>query len=219
MLATEEITRVAMPRIGDGAPDFEALTSKGPLRLSDFKGSWLVFFSHPADFTPVCTTEFMAFTDRYPEFQQRNVQLLGLSVDSVQAHIAWLRNIEEKTGKKVPFPVVADLTRDVATKYGMLHPGQSTTETVRAVFLIDPEQKIRAIIYYPLTTGRSMDEILRLVDALQTTDKNKVSTPANWQPGEKVILPAPATQEAAQERVEERNGAEVIDWYFAKKTL
>ncbi|MBI4307610.1 MAG: peroxiredoxin [Chloroflexi bacterium] len=218
MLAVEQATVTTMPRIGDKAPDFEAQTTHGTIRQSDFHGSWLVFFSHPADFTPVCTTEFMAFADLYPEFQKRNTQLLGLSVDGVQAHIAWIRNIEEKSGKKVPFPVVADIGQEVSLKYGMVHPGQSKTETVRAVFVIDPEQTIRAIIYYPLTTGRNMQEVLRLLDALQTTDKHKVSTPANWKPGDKVIVPPPATQEAASERAKDKS-LEVVDWYFAKKPL
>ncbi len=208
---------VSMPRLGEKAPEFEAPTTHGVLKLSDFKGSWLIIFSHPADFTPVCTTEFMAFAQLYPELKKRGVELMGLSVDSVTSHIAWVRNIEEKTGVKIPFPVIADLNKDVSMKFGMVHPGQSKTETVRCVFVIDPNQVIRLILYYPLTTGRNMDEILRVVDALQTTDANKVATPANWRPGDMVIVPPPSTQEMAEERLNQ--GYECVDWYFCKRKL
>ncbi len=208
---------VSMPRLGEKAPEFEAPTTHGVLNLSDFKGSWLIIFSHPADFTPVCTTEFMAFAQLYPELKKRGVELMGLSVDSVTSHIAWVRNIEEKTGVKIPFPVIADLNKDVSMKFGMVHPGQSKTETVRCVFVIDPNQVIRLILYYPLTTGRNMDEILRVVDALQTTDANKVATPANWRPGDMVIVPPPSTQEMAEERLNQ--GYECVDWYFCKRKL
>lgn len=211
----EEMVR--LPRLGEKAPEFEAITTQGNLKLSDFKGSWLILFSHPADFTPVCTTEFIAFSDIYDELQKRNVNLLGLSIDSVYSHISWVRNIEEKLGKKIPFPVIADLNKDVAMKYGMVMPGESKTETSRCVFVIDPEGTMRAMIYYPLTTGRNMDEILRLIYGLQTTDKHHVATPANWRPGESVIVPPPATQEAAEERVKE--GYECKDWYFCQKKL
>ena len=153
----EEI--ISFPRVGEMAPSFEAVTTHGTLRLEDFKGSWLVLFSHPADFTPVCTTEFIAFSQAYPEFQKRGAELLGLSVDSVSSHIAWARNIQEKTGVKVPFPIIADLSKEVSIKYGMIHPGESKTETIRCVFIIDPDQVIRAILYYPLTTGRNISEI------------------------------------------------------------
>jgi peroxiredoxin (alkyl hydroperoxide reductase subunit C) len=187
------------------------------MKLEDFKGMWLILFSHPADFTPVCTTEFIAFANIYEELKKRNVELLGLSVDSVSSHIAWIRNIEEKMGVKIPFPVIADLNKEVAAKFGMIHPGQSKTETVRCVFVIDPDSKIRAILYYPLTTGRNMNEILRIVDALQTTDKNKVATPANWKPGDPVVVPPPTTQEAAEERV--KAGYDCKDWYLCFKKL
>jgi peroxiredoxin (alkyl hydroperoxide reductase subunit C) len=193
------------------------MTTHGKLKLSDFRGSWLVMFSHPADFTPVCTTEFIAFAKIYDELQKRNVQLLGLSVDSVSSHIAWIRNIEEKFGVKIPFPVIADLDKKVSQLYGMIMPGESKTETARCVFVIDPNGIVRAMIYYPLTTGRNTDEILRLIDALQTTDKHHVATPANWRPGDDVIVPPPATQEAAEERL--REGYECKDWYFCKKKL
>jgi len=214
----EEVRQeVGFPRLGEPAPDFEAVTTQGVIRLEDYKGSWLVLFSHPADFTPVCTTEFIAFAEIYSELQKRGAELLGLSVDSVSSHIAWLRNIEEKMGVKIPFPVIADLNRDVARRYGMIHEGQSKTETVRCVFVIDPQQIIRAIIYYPLTTGRNMAEILRLIDALQTTDQHGVATPANWKPGDKVIVPPPNTMEMAEERL--KAGYECRDWYLCFKKL
>jgi len=206
---------ISFPRLGDPAPAFEAATTHGMLKLGDFKGSWLILFSHPADFTPVCTTEFIAFAEIYLELQKRGVELLGLSVDSVSSHIAWVRNIEEKTGVKIPFPIIADLSKEVSLAYGMIHPGQSKTETVRCVFVIDPNQIIRTILYYPLTTGRNMDEIVRIVDALQTRDKYTVATPANWRPGDMVIVPAPNTQEMAEERL--KQGYECVDWYLCKK--
>jgi peroxiredoxin (alkyl hydroperoxide reductase subunit C) len=213
----EEKKAVHLPLLGDPAPDFEAVTTFGTLRLSDFKGSWLVLFSHPADFTPVCTTEFIAFAEIYDELKKRNTELLGLSVDSVSSHIAWARNIEEKVGVKIPFPIIADLSKEIATKYGMLHPGQSKTETVRCVFIIDPEGILRAMLYYPLKNGRNMDEILRLIDAFQTSDQYQVATPANWRPGDKVIVPPPNTQEMAEEQMKE--GYECVDWYLCKKKL
>jgi peroxiredoxin (alkyl hydroperoxide reductase subunit C) len=193
------------------------VTTYGKLKLSDFEGTWLILFSHPADFTPVCTTEFIAFAEIYPEFQKRGVVLMGLSIDSVYAHIAWIRNIEEKIGVKIPFPIIADLNKEVATAYGMLMPGESSTETSRCVFIIDPKGVLRAMIYYPLTTGRNIQEILRVIDALQTSDEHKVATPANWKPGDKVIIPAPKTQEGAENRIDE--GLEYIDWYLCKKSL
>jgi len=217
---TEETTveKLIMPRIGDLAPDFEADTTHGKKKLSkDYKGKWVILFSHPADFTPVCTTEFVAFAEIYPELQKRNVDLIGLSIDSNYSHIAWVRRIKEKLGVDIPFPIIADLKMEVANKFGMIHPGESTTAAVRAVFIIDPERVIRAIIYYPLNAGRNMQEILRLLDALQTADKHKVSLPANWKPGEKVIVPPPTTQQAAEARMKE--GYECIDWFLCKKKL
>jgi peroxiredoxin (alkyl hydroperoxide reductase subunit C) len=213
----ESKQEIRLPRLGEPAPDFEAPTTHGTIRLEDYKGSWLVLFSHPADFTPVCTTEFMAFAEIYEELQKRGVELLGISVDSITSHIAWVRNVEEKAGVKIPFPIIADLNKEVAERFGMVHPGQSKTETVRCVFVIDPNQIVRAMIYYPLTTGRNMAEILRLIDALQTTDEHKVATPANWKPGDTVIVPPPNTQEMAEERL--KQGYECIDWYFCKKKL
>jgi len=212
-----EEKHVGLPRLNQPAPAFEAPTTHGTLRLSDYEGSWLILFSHPADFTPVCTTEFIAFAEIYPELQKRGVELLGLSVDSVYAHIAWIRNIEEKMGVKIPFPVIADLNKEVASAYGMVMPGESTTEASRCVFVIDPKGLVRAMIYYPLTSGRNMQEILRLIDSLQTSDKYQVATPANWKPGDKVIIPAPKTQEAAEVRLSE--GHECVDWYLCKKNL
>ena len=208
---------ISLPLLGDPAPDFEAITTKGMVRLGDYKGKWLVLFSHPADFTPVCTTEFIAFSELNDEFKKRNTELLGLSVDSVSSHIAWARNIEEKTGVKISFPIIADLNREVATKYGMVHPSQSTTATVRCVFVIDPEGILRLILYYPLTNGRNMAEILRMIDAFQTSDKHKIATPANWKPGDKVVVPPPKTQEEAEKRLKE--GYECADWYLCKKEL
>lgn len=224
MMTTDEEVRVGLPRLNEPAPGFEAVTTHGKVRLSDFEGSWLILFSHPADFTPVCTTEFMAFAEIYPELQRRHTELLGLSIDSVYSHIAWVRNVEEKTGVTIPFPVIADLDRKVATAYGMVMPGESKTETSRCVFVIDPNGVLRAMIYYPLTTGRNMDEILRLLDALQIADANKVATPANWRPGDKVIIPTPPTVEVAAERMSEEfatrtEGFERVDWYLCKKSV
>lgn len=224
MTESQEESRTGLPRLNEPAPDFEAVTTQGIVRLSDFEGSWLVLFSHPADFTPVCTTEFMAFAGIYPQLQERHTELLGLSIDSVYSHIAWVRNIEDKTGVHIPFPVIADLDRKVATAYGMVMPGESKTETSRCVFVIDPRGVLRAMIYYPLTTGRNMDEIVRLVDALQMADANQVATPANWRPGDKVIIPTPPTVEVAAERVsaefaQKTEGLECVDWYLCKKSV
>lgn len=207
----------AFPRLNEPAPQFSAKTTHGALSLSDYKGKWVVLFSHPADFTPVCTTEFIAFARKFEEFQKRNTQIIGLSIDSVYSHIAWVRNIEQNFGIKIPFPVIADLDMSVAKQYGMVHPGASDSSAVRAVFVIDPRQNLRAMIYYPLTNGRNIDEILRLVEALQATDKHSVATPENWHPGEQVIVPPPQTQAEAEKRV--REPYEVTDWYFSKKDL
>ena len=208
----------SLPRLGMPAPPFQAETTHGTLRLEDFKGSWLILFSHPADFTPVCTTEFIEFAKIAPDLRRRGVELLGLSIDSTYSHIAWVRNIERLFNVKIPFPVIADINKEVATLYGMIMPGESKTETSRCLFVIDPNQVVRAMIYYPLTTGRNMDEIVRLIDALQTTDKHGVATPANWRPGEQVIVPPPRTIEAAAARTE-MPGITCTDWYFAKKDL
>jgi peroxiredoxin (alkyl hydroperoxide reductase subunit C) len=215
--AEEGVETAGMPRIGERAPDFQALTTHGPLSMSDLRGQWVVLFSHPADFTPVCTTEFVALARLAEEFAKRNVKLVGLSVDSIHSHLAWLRNIEEKLGVKIPFPVIADVGMKVANKFGMIQPEASTTAAVRALFVIDPEGFIQAITYYPLQTGRSTDEILRLVDALQTTHQHYVATPADWRPGEKVIVPPPLTQEQVEEL--QRSDYEKIDFYLMKRNL
>ncbi|MDI6885170.1 MAG: peroxiredoxin [archaeon] len=216
-LEEKKIEEVHLPLLGDQAPDFEADTTFAKLRLKDFRGKWLVLFSHPADFTPVCTTEFIAFAKIHDELKKRNTELMGLSIDSVSSHITWIRNIEEKVGVRIPFPIIADLSKEIAMKYGMIHPGQSSTATVRCVFVIDPEGILRAMLYYPLTNGRNMDEILRIIDAFQTTDKHGVATPANWRPGDEVVVPPPKTQEMAEKRMTE--GYECIDWYLCKKKL
>lgn len=209
----------SLPRIGEAAPDFTAETTQGTLSLASLRGKWVVLFSHPADFTPVCTTELVDFARRYADFQQVNTQLVGLSVDSIYAHIAWARSMEQNFGIPIPFPIIADIDTKVAQLYGMIHAGASSTATVRAVFVIDDKGMVRAMIYYPLTTGRNVAEILRLVNALQVSDANNISTPANWQPGESVIVPAPRTMEGAARRAEGEGDMEVHDWYFAKKTL
>jgi peroxiredoxin 2/4 len=207
----------AMPRLNEPAPDFEARTTHGVKKLSDYKGKWLVLFSHPADFTPVCTTEFMAFARAYPEFRKIGAELLGLSIDSYYAHVAWVRNIKEKFGMDIPFPIIEDLSMKVANAYGMIQPGASDTSAVRATFIIDDRGILRAMVYYPMTNGRSIAEFVRLIQALQTSDANGVATPEGWQPGDKVIVPPPATAEAAEARMNE--GYECTDWYFCKKDL
>jgi peroxiredoxin (alkyl hydroperoxide reductase subunit C) len=206
-----------LPRLNEPAPDFEAPTTHGPKKLSDYRGKWLILFSHPADFTPVCTTEFVAFAQNYDKFQALNADLLGLSIDSNFSHIAWMRNIEENFGVKVKFPVVADLQMKVAKAYGMIHPGASDTSAVRAVFFIDPEGILRAMVYYPLTNGRSVAEFLRLLQSLQTSAQYSCATPEGWQPGDQVIVPPPATMEAAEKRMTEDYDRK--DWYFSKKNL
>ncbi|HVA65083.1 MAG TPA: peroxiredoxin [Terriglobales bacterium] len=211
-------TNHSLPRINEPAPDFEVKSTHGMIRLSDYKGKWVMLFSHPADFTPVCSTEFMAFAHRFPEFQALNVQPIGVSIDSVFSHIAWVRSMEETGNVKIPFPIIADLDMKVAQSFGMIHPGTSDTAPVRAVFFIDPKQVIRAILYYPQSTGRSVDELLRVFDALQTTDANGVSTPADWKRGGAVVMPPPQTQADAEKRVADRS-LHVKQWYLAEKTL
>jgi peroxiredoxin 2/4 len=212
-----EETVPSFPVLGEPAPDFEAETTQGPIKLSDLKGKWVVLFSHPADFTPVCTTEFMAFAAIHDELAELNVKLIGLSIDSLSSHLAWVHNIKEKMGVSVPFPIIADLNMKVAKKYGMIHPGQSSTVTVRCVFFIDDKGTMRAMIYYPLQNGRFMPEIIRLVKALQTTDQYKVSTPANWQPGDKVVVTPPKTIAELDKRLDE--GYECKDWYLCYKKI
>lgn len=221
----QETTRI--PTIGEIAPAFTAETTQGPIKFpDDYKGKWVILFSHPADFTPVCTTEFVTFAGMQGEFKKLNCELIGLSIDSTQSHIAWLRNIKEKVefrgikNPEVTFPVIADIKMEVSKKYGMLQPAASDTKAVRAVFFIDPGSKIRALIYYPLSNGRNFDEIKRLLIAMQTSDKYSIATPADWRPGEEVLVPPPGSCGAAKERVE---GAgkdyRCIDWYLCFKKL
>lgn len=205
------------PTLNEEAPFFEANTTHGFKKLSDYAGQYLVLFSHPADFTPVCTTEFIAFARNYDKFKALNCELLGLSIDSTYSHLAWVRNMKEKLGVDIPFPIIEDLSMKVAHLYGMIHPGAGDTSTVRAVFVIDDRAILRAMIYYPKDNGRSVNEILRLVKALQTTDKHEVATPEGWQPGDKVIVPPPKTADEAEQRLEE--GYECVDWYLCKKEL
>ncbi|MEJ2347544.1 MAG: peroxiredoxin [Gammaproteobacteria bacterium] len=217
MTSNIEAQSPGMPQLNAPAPAFEAKTTHGVKKLSDYKGKWLVLFSHPADFTPVCTTEFMAFAQAYPEFQKLNCELLGLSIDSYYSHVAWIRNIKEKFGVEIPFPIIEDLSMNVARAYGMIHPGAADTSAVRATFIIDDKGILRAMVYYPMTNGRSIPEFVRLVAALQTSDKHKIATPAGWQPGDKVIVPPPGSAEDAEKRMDE--GYECTDWYFCKKAL
>lgn len=210
-----------MPLIGDKAPDFKAVTTQGEINFpSDYKGKWVILFSHPADFTPVCTTEFMTFASMMGDFDKLNVQLVGLSVDSIYAHIAWLRKIQELewNGLKninVTFPLIEDIKMEVAKKYGMIQPNQSNTQAVRAVFVIDPEGVIRTILYYPLSTGRNFDEIKRIVLALQKADSDKCATPADWRPGDDVIIPTAGSCGTAKERMESKDdNMYCLDWFM-----
>ena len=214
---SETIENAPALRIGDKAPDFTANTTHGELTFSEYaKDSWVVLFSHPADFTPVCTTEFVGFANKAEDFAKRNVKLIGNSIDSVFSHIAWVRSIESDHGVKITFPVIADLDQKVARLYGMVHEPEAVTATVRCVYVIDPKQTIRALIYYPLTTGRNIDEIIRLIDALQFNTEHALATPANWHPGDDAIVPPPVTQADAESRVADKS-LKVTDWYFSKK--
>lgn len=208
-----------MPRIGEKAPDFNAITTTGPLKLSEYnKESWVVMFSHPADFTPVCTTEMSAFAKEKDWFAEHNTKLIGLSIDSIHSHLAWVNNVREKTNVFMDFPIIADLDMKVAQLYGMLHPGESTTAAVRAVFFIDPKGTIRLIMYYPLNVGRNMDEIKRALEALQTADECKCALPVDWRPGEKAIVPPPKTLVEMDERIASTE-YEMVDFYLAKRSL
>ena len=206
-----------LPRLNEPAPNFNVKTTHGNRKLSDYQGKWLILFSHPADFTPVCTTEFIAFAKAYPEFQKLNCELIGLSIDSTFSHLAWTRNIEENFGVEIPFPIIEDLSMTVASDYGMIMPGASDTSAVRTTFLIDPDGILRAMVYYPMSNGRSIDEFLRLLKAIQVTDEHNVATPEGWQPGEQVIVPPPATAAEAKSRLE--MGYQCTDWYFCKTDL
>jgi peroxiredoxin (alkyl hydroperoxide reductase subunit C) len=215
-------TESRIPRIQEQAPDFQAKSTHGVIHLSDYtsKGKYVLLFSHPSDFTPVCTTEFVEFARRYEEFERLNVQLIGVSIDSIYSHIAWVRDIEQHAKVEVKFPVIADLDFKVSQAYGLVHEAVSDTSTVRAVFAIDPKQNIRAIVYYPMQLGRNVDELLRVFEALQTIDSNGVSVPANWQPGQQVIVPAPVTVEDARKRLNGGGaGLNVEAWYLSRKDL
>ncbi|MDX1684581.1 MAG: peroxiredoxin [Saprospiraceae bacterium] len=216
-METKEV--YSMPRIGDHAPDFKAATTAGPIQFSEFnRDNWVIMFSHPADFTPVCTTELSSFANNKDWFGEHNTKLLGLSIDSVHAHLAWVNNVKENTDVYMDFPIIADLDMQVAQKYGMLHPGESSTEAVRAVFFIDPKGKIRLIMYYPLNVGRNMDEIKRALLALQTADTCNCALPVDWKPGEKVIVKPPKTLNEMEERIA-NDSYEKVDFYLAKMDL
>jgi len=223
MEVEKEVYRI--PLIGEKAPSFKAKTTHGTINFpEDYKGKWVVFFSHPADFTPVCTTEFYAFQKRYEDFKKLNVELIGLSIDQVFSHIKWVEWIKEKLGTEIKFPIIADDLGNISKLYGMIHPGKGTN-TVRAVFIIDPNGIIRAILYYPQEVGRNMDEILRIIKALQVADKNGVAMPANWPNneliGSKVIIPPATNEKEAKERLEKAKKKEIeaFDWWFAYKEV
>ncbi|MBP7972616.1 MAG: peroxiredoxin [Candidatus Nanopelagicales bacterium] len=226
-METTEATVTSMPRIGDQAPAFTASTTQGEVDFpGDFAGDWVILFSHPADFTPVCTTEFMTFASLQDKFAKANTKLVGLSIDGLYSHIAWLRTIREKisfngmSDVEVTFPLIEDISMNVAKKYGMIQPGESTTQAVRAVFVIDPTGKIRTIIYYPLSLGRNFDELYRVVVALQTADEFGVATPADWRPGDRVIVPTAGSCGVAADRVAgAEEGVECEDWFFCTKEL
>lgn len=214
----EEVINV-MPRIGDLAPDFDAVTTKGKIKFSEFaKDKWTILFSHPADFTPVCTTEMSGFAQRQDEFSALNTELIGLSIDSIHSHLAWVNNVREKTGVYFDFPIIADIDMKVSKLYGMLQPNESETSAVRAVFFIDPTKKIRLVMYYPLNVGRNMDEILRALEALQVSDENSVAMPLNWKKGDKVIVPPPKNLDEMNDRLKD-DSCERTDFYLCKKEL
>lgn len=223
----ENTEHAKMPLIGDEAPSFTAATTRGEINFpDDYSGKWVILFSHPADFTPVCTSELMSFAAMAEEFEALNAELVGVSVDSISSHLAWLKTMEDKIefngikSPKMDFPVVADVSMDVAKRYGMIQPGASDTKTVRSVFFIDPQGKIRAIIYYPLSNGRNFQEIKRILTAMQVSDAFGVATPADWQPGDKVVLSAPSNMEDLKHRDEKLpEGAVCEDWFFCLQDL
>ncbi len=223
----EQVQVTSMPRIGDKAPEFNAKTTQGDINYpSDYKGGWSILFSHPADFTPVCTTEFMTFATLEEKFEAANCKLIGLSIDGLYSHIAWLRRIKETMkfngmeDVEVKFPLIEDITMEVAKKYGMIQPNEDTTKAVRAVFFVDPEGIIRAIIYYPLSLGRNFDELYRALIAMQTADAFDCATPADWQPGDDVIVPPAGSCGTAENRMEgKEEGVECIDWFFCTKKI
>lgn len=222
----ESTQTVSMPRIGDKTPAFKAVTTQGEINFPEqYAGSWVILFSHPADFTPVCTSEFMTFATLEDAFTRLNCKLVGLSIDGLYSHIAWLRTIKEKIeyrGMKnveVKFPLIEDITMEVAKQYGMIQPGESSTKAVRAVFVIDPKGIIRTIIYYPLSMGRNFDELLRVLAALQTADAFSVATPADWRPGDDVIVPTAGSCGVAKDRMEGKEDMHCYDWFFCTKKL
>ena len=209
-----------IPLIGEKFPELKVQTTKGVINIpNDFKDKWIVLFSHPADFTPVCTTEFVAFAKRNDKFKKLNAELIGLSIDQVFSHIKWLEWIKDKLNVEIPFPVIADHTGKIAASLGMIHPGKDTN-TVRAVFIIDPKNIIRLMIYYPPEVGRKVDEILRSLNALQISDAKKVAMPENWPDneliGDKVINPPPKDITSAEDRLKKEEG---FDWWFTYKNL
>ncbi len=226
-METSESQIIPMPRIGDNAPEFKAVTTQGQINFpGDYSGSWVILFSHPADFNPVCTSEFMTFASQEEKFAKANCKLVGLSVDGLYSHIAWLRTIKDKIEYKgmknveVKFPLIEDITMEVANKYGMIQPGESNTKAVRAVFVIDPVGIIRTIIYYPLSLGRNFEELYRVVVALQTADAFSVALPADWQPGDEVIVPTAGSCGVAKDRMEGKEGEmHCYDWFFCTKKL
>ncbi len=198
-------------------PEFVARSTMGPLSSEDYRGKWLIMFSHPADFTPVCTSEFIGLQRSINEFNRRDCKLLGLSVDSIYSHVAWVTNIKEKFGVEITFPIIEDISMTIATAYGMLDASSTSTSTVRAVFFIDPQGLLRAKIHYPMQVGRSVAEILRTLTALQIADEQQMAAPEGWQPGEKMVPIAPTTIDEAN-RVKSR--PENIEWYYTdRKTL
>lgn len=216
----------AMPRIGEKAPSFKAVTTQGDINFpADYSGKWVILFSHPADFTPVCTSEFMTFASMEKKFNDANCDLVGLSVDGLYSHIAWLRTIKEKieyNGMKdieVKFPLIEDISMNVAKKYGMMMPGESNTKAVRAVFFVDPKGMIRAIIYYPLSLGRNFDELYRALIAMQAADAFSIATPADWRPGDDVIVPTAGTCGVAADRMADKENMKCYDWFFCTKPL
>jgi peroxiredoxin (alkyl hydroperoxide reductase subunit C) len=222
----DDIHVVPMPRIGDKAPEFKAVTTQGPINFpNDYIGNWVILFSHPADFTPVCTSEFMTLANMEKRFEEAGCKLVGLSVDGLYSHIAWLRTIKEKIEYKgmknieVNFPLIEDISMEIARKYGMLQPGESTTKAVRAVFYVDPLGTIRAVVYYPLSMGRNFEELYRALIAMKTADAFSIATPADWQPGDDVIVPPAGSCGVAKERMESKDDLKCYDWFFCTKKL
>jgi peroxiredoxin (alkyl hydroperoxide reductase subunit C) len=225
-MENQESKQISMPRIGEKAPEFKAVTTQGEINFpSDYSGKWSILFSHPADFTPVCTSEFMTFASMQDKFKKANCELVGLSVDGLYSHIAWLRTIKEKIEYKgmknieVTFPLIEDITMEVSAKYGMIMPGESNTKAVRAVFFVDPNGIIRAIIYYPLSIGRNFDELYRALIAMQTADAFNVACPADWQVGDDVIVPTAGSCGVAKERMDDNENLDCKDWFFCTKKL